>query len=67
MNISAVSDSMLQQISNTATQNGDAVTITMLRKAMDIQSSQAAQLIQSVTESMPDPANPLGQHVNVRV
>lgn len=66
MNISAIPDSLLQQINNSATQTGDAVAVSVLRKALDAQSSQAAQLIESVAQSMPDPASSLGHNVNVK-
>ena len=36
-------------------QTGDAVAVTMQKKAMDIQQSQAQQLIQSVEKSVPKP------------
>ena len=66
MDISAVSNSLLQQISNSATRTGDAVSVTMMRKALDIQSSQATQLIASVAKSMPDPGDRLGQNIDIR-
>ena len=66
MDISGISGSLLQQISNGATQNGDAVAISMMRKALDIQASQAGQLIQSAAQSMPDPGSQLGQNVDIR-
>lgn len=64
MDISGVSNSMLAQIANGATQNGDAVTIAVLRKAMDIQAQQSLQLIQSVTQSAPSNPN-AAQHLDV--
>ncbi len=67
MNISAIPDSLLQQIGNGATQNGDAVTVSVMRKALDIQSSQAAQLIESVAQSVPDPSATLGRNIDVKV
>ena len=67
MDISAISSSLLQQIGNSATQNGDAVTISVMRKALDIQASQAQQLIQSVDQSVPKPAGHLGQNIDIRV
>jgi len=67
MEISAISSSLLQQVSNSATQTGDAVTISVMRKALDIQSSQANQLIESVAQSMPDPGSRLGQNINIKV
>ena len=67
MEISGIPNSLLQQIGNGATQNGDAVTVSVLRKAMDIQAAQATQLIESVAQSMPEPAASLGQHVDVKV
>ena len=66
MDISAISSSLLQNISNNATQTGDAVTVSVMRKAMDIQSAQAAQLIESVAQSMPDPAARVGRNIDVR-
>lgn len=67
MGISAISSSLLQNISNGASQTGDAVTVSVMRKAMDIQSAQAAQLIESVAQSMPDPAVRVGQNIDVKV
>ncbi|MCB1792237.1 MAG: YjfB family protein [Gammaproteobacteria bacterium] len=67
MDISSISNSLLQQIGNSATQSGDAVTVSVMRKAMDIQAAQATQLIDSVAQSMPDPGARLGQNVDVRV
>lgn len=66
MDISAISSSTLQQINNSATRTGDAVSIKMMRKALDIQSSQATQLIDSVAQSVPDPSSRLGRHIDVR-
>lgn len=66
MDISSIPSSLLQQISNGATENGDAVTVSMLRKAMDMQASQAAQLIDSVAQSMPDPGARLGQQIDIK-
>ena len=67
MDISAISGSLLQNISNSATQTGDAVTVSVMRKAMDIQAAQATQLIESVAQSMPDPAVRVGQNIDVKV
>lgn len=67
MDISAISSSLLQKISNSASQTGDAVSVSVMRKAMDIQSAQAAQLIESVTQSMLDPAVRVGQNIDVKV
>ena len=66
MDVSGISGSLLQQIGNGATQSGDAVTISVMRKAMDIQAAQATQLIESVAQSMPDPASRVGQNINVK-
>ena len=43
----------------------DAVGITVQRKAMDIQASQANQLIQSVAKSMPQPQGNIGRNIDV--
>jgi len=66
MTISGIPDSLLQQISNSATRPGDAVAVTMMRKALDIQASQATQLIQSVSQSSPDPSSRLGGNIDIR-
>jgi hypothetical protein len=66
MNISSVPDSLLNQIGNSATQTGDAVSVSVMRKALDIQSTQASQLIESVKQSVPDPSSRLGQNINVK-
>ncbi|MCB1785595.1 MAG: YjfB family protein [Gammaproteobacteria bacterium] len=66
MDISAISSSLIQQINGDATQSGDAVAISVLRKALDVQSTQAAQLIASVAASVPDPGSAVGHHVDVR-
>jgi len=67
MDISGISNSLLQQIGNGATQTGDAVSISLMRKALDIQSSQATQLIESVARSMPDAGSRLGQNIDIKV
>jgi hypothetical protein len=67
MVISGISSSLLQQINNGATQTGDAVSIKMMREALDIQSAQAAQLINSVAEGVPAPAKGSGQHIDIKV
>lgn len=67
MDTSGISASLLHNIASSATQNGDAVSISMMRKAMDIQASQASQLIDSVAKSMPDPAARIGANIDVRV
>lgn len=66
MDVSGISGSLLQQIGNGATQSGDTVTISVMRKAMDIQAAQATQLIESVAQSMPDPASRVGRNINVK-
>ena len=47
-------------------QTGDAVGVLVQRKAMDIQQAQAAQLINSVAQSVPKPQGNIGQNINVR-
>lgn len=70
MDISGISNGLLQRIGNGATQNGDAVTIAVLRKALDLQSAQGAQatqLIEAAAQAAPDPAAQLGQQIDLRV
>lgn len=43
-------------------QQGDAVAVTVQKKAMDIQEQQAMQLIQSVEESVPEPKTSLDEY-----
>jgi len=62
MNISATA----ALASASSMQTGDAVGVLVQRKAMDIQQSQAAQLINSVAQSVPRPQGNLGQNINVR-
>ncbi len=55
-------------IAATAQSNGDAVTVSVMRKALDTQASAAAQLINSVVESAPAPQalpDNLGNNLNV--
>ena len=64
MNISGVSAAVIQSIASNATVNNDAVVTSVLKKAMDIQASQAAQLIASVQQTMPAQGNP-GQNIDI--
>ena len=67
MDISGVSNSLVQQIGSSATQAVDAVSIKMLRKSLDIQASQATRLIESVAQSMPESGSHLGRHIDIKV
>lgn len=62
MNISATA----AVASASGMQTGDAVGILVQRKAMDMQETQALQLINAVTQSVPRPQGNLGQNINVR-
>lgn len=64
MDISAIPSSLLQQIGNGATQTGDAVSISVMRKALDIQSQQAMALIESAKASAPKPSDGPGQVID---
>lgn len=66
MNISSVPDSLLQHIGNSATQSGDAVAVSMMRKALDIQAAQATQLIEAAAQTAPSPSGSLGHNIDVR-
>ncbi len=69
MDISSISSTTITSIANSATRNGDAVAITMQKKAMDIQADAAMQLIASAA-SVQTSANAsngnLGANVNVK-
>ena len=41
---------------------GDAIAISVQKKAMDIQEQQAVQLIESVEESAPEPKTSLDEY-----
>ncbi len=60
MDISGVSPSLVAAAG--AVQTGDAVAISVQKKAMDIQAAQAQQLIQSVAESVPEPKTSLDEY-----
>ena len=66
MTISGIPDSLLQQIGNSATRPGDAVAVTMMRKALDIKASLATQLIHAVEQNTPDPSTRLGRNIDIR-
>ena len=55
---------MLQSIAATSTQTGDAVTISVMKKAMELQAAQASQLIESAAQSVPQPGN-TGQVIDI--
>lgn len=64
-----INNNLPAQIANTSQRNGDAVTISVLRKALNQQASTASQLLNALPEpqsSAPAPsANPsIGVHVN---
>ncbi len=60
MDISGVSPSMLA--ASGSVQTGDAVSVSVQKKAMDIQASLAQQMIQSVEESVPEPKTSLDEY-----
>ncbi|MBD3669566.1 MAG: YjfB family protein [Gammaproteobacteria bacterium] len=55
------------QLEQSATRTGDAVAISVMKKAMDAQASAAAQLIESVPAPSASLPAHLGQNVNVKV
>lgn len=65
MNISA-----LPAVNPATVATNDPIGITMLKKSMDIQESQALQLIQSVAQSVPTPkpvpSGNLGNNIDIR-
>ncbi len=70
MDISSISSTAITSIAISAKRNGDAVAITMQKKAMDIQSDAAMQLIAaaaSVQTSANTSVGNLGANVNVKV
>ena len=70
MDLNGISSATLASISGTSTRNGDAVAISVLKKAMDIQASTAAQLIASAQASAPakpDSGSSVGRHIDVKV
>jgi hypothetical protein len=59
-----ISASQLDQYSS---RTGDAVTISTMKKALDIQASTAAQLIESIPAPTSGLPSNLGQNINVKV
>lgn len=64
MDISSTNNSLLLNIANGATRSGDAVAVSVLKKAMDLQASQASQLIESAAQSVPRPDSRVGSTVD---
>ena len=52
-------------LASTAAHNGDAVTVSVMKRTMNIQASTAAPLIESVAPSTPALPDNLGQNINV--
>ncbi len=65
MEITGFSASMVA--SGGSVQTGDAVAVSVQKKAMDIQQSQAQQLIQSVEQSVPKPQTSSQSSIDVYV
>lgn len=64
MDIKTIASGAVAQ--SVAQKTGDAVGVTVARKALDIQETQAAQLIDSAKKSAPKSSEPhLGNHINV--
>lgn len=64
MDINSISSGVVAQ--HVAQKTGDAVGVQVAKKALDIQSSTASQLIDSVKQSTPPPSEPhLGNNINV--
>lgn len=64
MDINSISSGVVTQAMQQKT--GDAVGVTVARKAMDIQANVAGQLIDSVSKSTPAASEPhLGNNINV--
>ena len=64
MDINSISSGAVQQAASQKT--GDAVGVTVAKKALDHQASIASQLISSVEKSAPPPSEPhLGNNINV--
>lgn len=69
MDISTISSATITAIGNTSTRNGDAVAITMQKKAMDMQAVSAMQLIASaasVQTASAQGADALGANLDVK-
>ena len=63
MDINGIASGAVAQASSQRV--GDAVGVTVARKAMDIQADAAAQLISSVTPAKTASEPHLGNHINV--
>jgi hypothetical protein len=67
MNVSQVSSSSLSQAATA--QTGDAVGVSVLKKALQVQQEGATQLINSLPQptKAPEPGQKLGSNIDVRV
>ena len=66
MDFNGISSATMTAIAGNSTRNGDAVAISVLKKAMDAQASQAQQMIAAVPKSAPDADSLVGQNIDVR-
>ncbi len=70
MDISSIANTTITSIANSATRSGDAVAVSVQKKAMDIQAQSAMQLINSaaaVNQSLNATAGRLGANLDVKV
>ena len=57
----------VSQLDQYSARTGDAVTISTMKKALDIQASMASQLIESIPAPSASLPSNLGQNINVKV
>jgi hypothetical protein len=55
----------LNAIANTAQVNGDAVTVSTLKKALELQQQMAMALLEAIPEPVQALPDNLGRHINV--
>lgn len=67
MDISGVSAATVSSLTGSHANSSQAVSVSVLKKALDIQEQSAQQLLQVLPQpqSLADPASPLGQNIDV--
>lgn len=64
MDISNSTQALARQLASNSSPNGDAVSLSVMRKALDVQAQQANALIESVASAAPRPSEGPGQVID---
>jgi hypothetical protein len=69
MDVSGVNSAAISMVANTEPPTREAISVSVQKKAMDIEKQTAAQLIASIEQSTPKPksSGPIGGNIDVKV